>query len=106
MSNQKSKIDDIRFQGYRVLSDLKLEKNMEKELSINSSYSVYVQVAEEGDAIYFSINKMFNGEPENIHRISSSLSVEDSHFVYDVSKSLFAFRGEGIDLELSELEIL
>lgn len=93
---------EMRFSVIKALKGFKLKKNTETEIIIDSVYSFFIQLDEEGDSLYVSINKTINGEMVNAHRINCFLSVEDNNFTFEIIKEKF----NEVDKEsLTELEI-
>ena len=75
---------------------------MKQRILIDSVYSFFIQLDEEGDSLYVSINKTIDNEMVNVHRINCFLSVEDNNFTFEIMKEEF----NEIDKEsLTELEI-
>ncbi len=58
-----------------ALSDFKVLPNLEKTVVISEKYHLFIQIPEEQDVVYVSINH--DVLDENIHRLNYSLDLED-----------------------------
>ena len=80
---------EMRFSVIKALKGFKLKKNSETEILIDSVYSFFIQLDEEGDSLYVSINKTIDHDMVNVHRINCFLSVEDNNFTFEIMKEEF-----------------
>lgn len=66
-----------------------LTKGFEKEFKIRDGFFIYVQVCDDGDSIYVSINKEDPKAEDQIltlSRVNGYLSIENNHFKYEVTE--------------------
>lgn len=103
--DKMTEMSNLTFKTYQVLLGLELSTDLCVERKIDKDHSLYIQVSDEGDAVYVSINKIINDEIENIHRVNSSLSVEDNCFIFYITKDLFTFKTTDSDINLDAEEI-
>lgn len=103
-----SNIMELQLKTSSSLSKVEFIKESEIELEINSLYSLFVQIDSDGDTIYLSINRTKDDEIKNVHRISGSLSIEDSFFNFEITKERYneVARTDLSELEVSELDCI
>ena len=82
--------------------ELELNKGMQETFTLRDDFSLFVQVCEDGDAIYVSVNKEMDGETVNLARVNRFLSIEEGSFVV----SDFCEVTEEVEIHPTELEKL
>ncbi|MDW1965795.1 MULTISPECIES: type III secretion system chaperone family protein [Vibrio] len=75
-------MNNMSFTCQGAISGFKVSPNLEVTIDINPKYHLFIQVPEEQDTVYVSINH--TELDENIHRLNCTLYIEDGMFNFEV----------------------